>query len=110
MRRWMLLLMLAATALRAQNSQRVTVAELKQFLSAQYASHKSDGSIADHLGGMELSEQLTGPTLDRITADLKPGKKAAQALQLLADQSAFLSPLQAKSPPKLRRMRRSRRG
>lgn len=100
MRRWMLLLMLAATALPAQAPQRVTVAELQQFLTAQYAAHKSDGSIADHLGGMELSEQLTGPALDRITADLKPGKKTAQALQLVADQSAFLEPPASEIPTK----------
>ncbi len=100
MRGWILLLLFAATALPARAAQRVTVAELQQFLTAQYAAHKSDGSIAEHLGSMELSEQLTGPTLDRITADLKPEKKAAQALQLLADQSAFLEPPASEIPDK----------
>jgi hypothetical protein len=92
MRGWILLLLFAAVALPARAAQRVTVAELQQFLAAQYAAHKSDSSIAEHLGNMELSEQLTGPTLDRITVDLKLEKKATQALQLLADQSAFLDP------------------
>ncbi len=100
MRGWILLLLFAATTLSARAAQRVRVAELQQFLTAQYAAHKSDGSIADHLGNMELSEQLTGPTLDRITADLKPEKKTAQALQLLADRSAFLEPPASEIPDK----------
>jgi hypothetical protein len=100
MRRWVLLLAFAAVALPAPAAERVTVAELQQFLTAQYAAHKSDGSIADHLGVMELSEQLTEPTLDRITAELKPLKKTSQALQLLADQSAFLEPPSGEIPAK----------
>lgn len=99
--KWMLLVTLAAAALSAPAfAQRVTVAELQQFLTAQYAAHKSDRSIADHLGAMELSEQLTETRLDRITADLRPAKKAAQALQLLADQSAFLEPPASEIPGK----------
>ena len=100
MRRWVLLLAFAAAALPAPAAERVTVAELQQFLAAQYATHKSDGSIADHLGEMELTEQLTEPTLDRIAADMKPGTKTAQALQLLADQSAFLEPPASEIPAK----------
>jgi len=100
MRRWMLFVTLAAAALPAFAAERVTVAQLQQFLTAQFAAHKSDGSIADHLGKMELSEQLTEPTLDRLTADLKPQKKTAHALQLLADQSAFLDPPAGEIPKK----------
>jgi hypothetical protein len=100
MRRWVLLLGFAAMAVPAAAAERVTVAELQQFLTAQYATHKSDRSIADHLGEMELSEQLTEPTLDRITAEMKPGTKSAQALQLLADQSTFLEPPAGEIPVK----------
>ena len=100
MRRWMLLLALAAAALPAPAAERVTVAELRQYLTEQFAAHKSDGSIADHLGKMELSEQLTEPTLDRINADLKPGKKTSEALQLLADESGFLEPPASEIPGK----------
>jgi hypothetical protein len=96
----MLLVTLGAAALHAPAAERVTVAELKQFLTAEYAAHKNDGSIADRLGEMELSEQLTEPMLDRITGDLKPGKKTLQALQLLADQSAFLEPPAGEIPDK----------
>jgi hypothetical protein len=96
----MLLLVFAAAAFPAPAAERTTVAELQQYLTGQFAAHKSDGSIADHLGEMELSEQLTEPTLDRITADLKPGRKTALALQLLADQSAFLEPPAGEIPVK----------
>ena len=101
MRRWILLLALAAMALPVPAQRRMTVAELQQFLTADYAAQKSDVSIASRLGEMELSEQLTEPTLDRITANLKPQKKTAQALQLLADQSAFLEPPADEIPDKL---------
>lgn len=100
MRTWMIVVALLAAAFPASAARRVTITELQQFLTAQYAAHKSDAFIAGHLGEMELSEQLTGPTLDRITANLKPGKKAAQALQLLADKSAFLEPPAGEIPNK----------
>lgn len=105
MRQWILLLLFAAAALPAPAAQRVTVAELRQYLTEQFAAHKSDGSIAERLDEMELSEELTGPALDRITAELKPGKKTLQALQLLADASGFLEPpadeIPAKATPTL---------
>jgi hypothetical protein len=100
MRKWMLFVAFAAMALPAPAAERVTVAELKQFLAAQYAARRSDGSIANHLGAMELSEQLTDPTLDRMTTDLKPGKKTTQALQLLADESGLLDPPAEEIPGK----------
>lgn len=87
-------------ALPAPAAQRVTVAQLKQLLTAEFAAHRSDSSIADHLGKMELSEQLTDLTLDQITNELKPEKKTALALQLLADQSAFLEPPASEIPAK----------
>jgi hypothetical protein len=99
-RKWLILLLFMAMALRAHAGRRVTVGELQQFLADQYAAHKGDGSVADHLCEMELSEELTEPTLDRIIADLKPGRKTALALQLLADQSAFLEPPPSEIPNK----------
>jgi len=98
MPRYVLLLAFAAAAFPALAEKRVTIAELKQFLAAESAAHKSDGWIADHLIEMELTEQLTNPTLDRMTADIKPGKKTAQSLELLADRSAFLEPPPSEIP------------
>ena len=39
-----------------------------------------------------VRERVTQPTLARLKAYLDPGSSAVKALQLLADQSAFLDP------------------
>jgi hypothetical protein len=82
---------------------RVTVEQLKQMLAAQQTAGKNDGDRAQQFNSLELTEQLTQPTLDRITADFKPGPKTALSLKLLADSSAFLEPpageLLDKAPP-----------
>ena len=70
----------------------VTVEQLKQMLAAQQTANKNDGALAEQLSSLELSEQLTQPTLDRITAEFKPGPKATLSLKLLADASTFLEP------------------
>jgi hypothetical protein len=103
MRRWILVAMLAAMAVRAQAARRVTVEQLRQFLAEQRAANKQDGDIAARIAGLELSEQLTGTTLDRLVADSKAGSKTAQAVAVLADASTFLEPpsseLPATTPP-----------
>jgi hypothetical protein len=70
----------------------VTVEQLKQMLAAQQTAGKNDGDRAQQLNSLELTEQLTQPTLDRITTEFKPGPKTALSLKLLADSSAFLEP------------------
>ena len=81
----------------------VTVEQLKQMLAAQQTAGKNDGDRAQQLISLELTEQLTQPTLDSITAEFKPGPKTVLSLKLLADSSAFLEPpageLLAKAPP-----------
>ena len=81
----------------------VTVEQLKQMLAAQQTAGKNDGDRAQQLNSLELTEQLTQPTLDRITAEFKPGPKTVLSLKLLADSSAFLEPpageLLEKAPP-----------
>jgi hypothetical protein len=81
----------------------VTVEQLKQMLAAQQTAGKNDGDRAQQLNSLELTEQLTQPTLDRITAEFKPGPKTVLSLKLLADSSAFLEPpvgeLLDKAPP-----------
>jgi hypothetical protein len=47
---------------------------------------------------MKLSERLTEATLGRLNAHLDTGSQAALALQLLADQSAFLDPPPSELP------------
>jgi len=84
-------------------ARHVTVAQLHEALAAQQAADKSDSEIAQQLNSLELTEQLTKPALDRMTAEFKPGPKTALSLKLLADSSAFLDPpvgeLIDKAPP-----------
>ena len=92
MRRLIFFVLLASTALTAGAAKRGTVAQLDQALTAAYAEHKADADIARQIGKMELSERLTEPALIRLSAHVAAGSKAALALELLADQSAFLDP------------------
>jgi VWFA-related protein len=92
MRRLILLGLMAAVVLPAFAAKRVTVAQLEQSLAADSASHRADADIAHRLSDLELSERLTGATLDRFANKLPLGPRTALALQLLSDQSAFLDP------------------
>jgi VWFA-related protein len=83
---------MAAVALPAVAAKHMTVAQLEQSLAADAASHRADADIARRLGDLEISERLTDATLDRFAAKLPLGPRTALALQLLADQSAFLDP------------------
>ncbi len=81
-----------AWTLSALAARPVNVAALDKMLAEQEAAHKSDGAIAQELSDLELTEELTAPTLKRITAEAQPGPQTAQALELLADASALLAP------------------
>jgi VWFA-related protein len=98
MRRLLLLAALFSIVIPAFAARRVTVAELRQILAAERAANKSDADSAQQLDSLELTEQLTDPTLQRITADTNTGPKTAQALLLLADSSALLAPPAAEIP------------
>src|ERR1700683_2796854 len=92
MRRFILLGFLTAMAFPTWAAKRVTVAQLEQELTTISAAHKPDAEIAPQIAGTKLSERLTEATLGRLNAHLDAGSQAALALQLLADQSAFLEP------------------
>jgi VWFA-related protein len=98
MRRLMLLVFLASFVPYAGAAKRVTVAQLEQALTVAQTAHRPDVEIARQLGNFELSERLTEVTLNRLTASLDAGSQAALALQLLADQSAFLDPPASELP------------
>jgi VWFA-related protein len=102
-RRLILLVLLVSLTSVAGASKRVTVAQLEQALTAAHTAHRADAEIARQIGGFELSERLTEATLDRLAAYLDAGSQASPALQLLADQSAFLDPpaneLPSTAPP-----------
>jgi VWFA-related protein len=98
MRRLILLGLMAAVALPAFAAKRVTVVQLEQSLSAEINSHHPDADVAHRLGDFELSERLTDATLNRFAKNLPLGPRTALALQLLADQSAFLEPPPSELP------------
>jgi hypothetical protein len=85
-------MLLAAMALPAAARKRESVAELERGLSAAIAARKPDAEIARQIGNVELSEQLTEPTLEGLKGQLAFGPESALALQLLADRSAFQDP------------------
>lgn len=98
MRRLILLGLMAAVVLPAVAAKRVTVAQLEQSLAADSASHRADAEVAHRLAELELSERLTDATLDRFAKNLPLGPRTALALQLLADESAFLEPPASELP------------
>ena len=98
MRQFILLGLLTAMAFPAWAVKRVTVAQLEQALATISAAHKPDAEIARQIAGLKLSERITEATLARLKAHLDTGSQAALALQLLADQSAFLDPPASELP------------
>ncbi len=82
---------LAAKALppNAKPIEKVTVDQLEQALSVTH--DRSDIEMAQALASLELTERLSSVRLAHLQANL-PGEKSQQALVILADQSAFLSP------------------
>ena len=88
----MLLALITALTLASEGAKRITVAQLTQTLTAEVDGHKPDAEIAHKIAGMDLSERLTEATLALVAVTLKSDPQALSALQLLADQSAFLDP------------------
>ncbi len=76
----------------AHASRRISVADLEQMLAAQHKAHTADGDTAKQLETLELTERLEERSLRSIVAAESPGPQTQQALELLADRSAFLDP------------------
>jgi hypothetical protein len=98
MRHAVLLVLLTAVALPAWAAKGVTVAQLEETLTTISSAHKPDAEIARQIAGIKLSERITEATLARLKAHLDAESQAALALQLLADQSAFLDPPASELP------------
>jgi len=81
----------SSTTLPATTFRHGTVQELRQILAALQAAKKTDSAMAERVASLELTEQLTQPTLEQIALEIKPGPKTAQVLDLLADSSALLA-------------------
>ncbi len=98
-RMWALLLA-AASIGSSVYGQRVSVKQLEQFLAQDQAAQRTDEQVAQQLAHFELTERLTESTEDRFFSELHSGKKAAAALELMADLSVFLSPPASELPHK----------
>jgi hypothetical protein len=90
MRRGLFFVLLVFMAVPGLAAKHETVAQLEQALIAGSSAQKTDTEMARQLGGAELSERLSEATLERLRAQVVLGPETALALQLLADQSAFL--------------------
>ncbi|HWG21011.1 MAG TPA: hypothetical protein VG225_10825 [Terracidiphilus sp.] len=84
-------------------AQRLTVDQFHHMLESRTAAHKSDADITRKVEAVELTEELTAPTLDKIKGELRIGPKTALALDLLSEISMSLDPpaneVPAKDPP-----------
>ena len=87
LRRFTLLLILAASALPLPAVTRVTVLQLEQEVASFHA--RADKAAADHLAELELTQRLTKARCQQLNAAL-PGEKSRQALLALASASDFL--------------------
>jgi len=98
MRRLILLGLMAFLVLPAEAAKRITVQQLEQALAEETASHRADAEVVHRLAEVELSQRLTDETLDRFVRKLPLGPRTALALEMLADQSAFLDPPPSELP------------
>ena len=103
LRKLILLALVAVLALPAYAARRVSVEQLEQTLTAAISTHTEDADMVRMINALELSERLTDATLNRFAARFTLSPRVVLALQLLADQSAFLDPpaseLPATAPP-----------
>ncbi|HUY95691.1 MAG TPA: VWA domain-containing protein [Terracidiphilus sp.] len=90
--------LLALLSLPALAAHPITVAQFEQDLSAACQEHRSDADIAAMVAKVELSQRLTRVTLGRIASRLPIQPRTALALDLLADESAFLDVPPAEIP------------
>jgi hypothetical protein len=91
-------LILTGWALPSVAARKVAVAELRELLVAQVTAHKSDAEIAKNLSDLELTDELTPLTFQRIISASALGPQTLQALELLADASALLAPPTSELP------------
>jgi len=97
--RWLgMLCMTACIALPASAAKRLTIEQLRQLLDNAERVHRTDAELARQIGDSELSQRMTSADLQRLANRFKGHAQITLALQLLADQSAFLEPPQDELP------------
>jgi hypothetical protein len=95
MRRVAVLVLLAGGSLSCAAAKPVTVEQLEQMLAS--TRDVSDVQMAAQLSDLVLIERLSAAKLSHYEADF-PGPRTRQALTILSDMSAFLSPPAAETP------------
>lgn len=106
-RKWILLASICALILPWCRAERVTVAQLEQFLAS--SQNLSDADLAEKLSDLQLTERLAPARLDHWRTTLTSAK-AQRALLGLAGRAAFLdlpaSEIPSTSAPDLPEQRR----
>lgn len=90
--------LIACVTLPTWGAKRLTVSQLEQTLNAAGIAHRPDAEIARQISGVELTQRLTEATLHRLDKGFTTEPLTSVALQLLADQSAFLDPPSSELP------------
>ena len=85
----MLLVLLEAVP--AWSAKRVTVEQLRGMLTAMQEAKRSDEEVAAALKQVELSEELTRPTMNSFVP-LVPGRLSTEQIYVLEARSATLTP------------------
>jgi hypothetical protein len=75
----------------------MTVEQLQTLLQSMQGASKADADVADELKEVELTEELTRSTMDRL-ASFIPGSLSNQQFYLLEARSAVLAPPAADLP------------
>ena len=99
MRALLLVFSLSLAATPALTAESVTVPQLQQKLAA--ASPQTDAELASAIGQMQLTQRLSPPIFQSLSAQL-PGDQSRQALLAVADESQFLAPPPSQALPMLR--------
>ena len=92
---WILVLLVATSP--AWAAKKMTVEQLQTLLQSLQGAKKTDADVADELKQVELTEELTGSTMDSLASYI-PGTLSTQQLYLLEARSAVLAPPAADLP------------
>ena len=92
---WILVLLIAASP--AWAAKKVTVQQLKDMLVADQQGKKADAEVAADLKQVELTEQLTRPTMNALS-EFVAGPHSTEQIYVLEARSALLPPPAADLP------------
>jgi len=86
---WLVVIPLIASP--CWGAKKMSIQQLKDMLTADQSSHKSDADVAAQLKDVELTEELTRSTMDNFKP-LVPGQLTTEQLFVLEIRSAVLPP------------------